>query len=266
MLTNPKYVERIKNMFANTQFDFRMWFVNSPEAGKQAPLQGVGRVSVEWLEDNMPDTLYQIDNAETLNTDRSFGRQAINVIFTSNYPYSKAGGYRPMTGWIIAHRMAHVILNPDRFNWESLMSASRSSTLDVITRDVLDKFQYIFDMYGMRPPLSRNPSFKQTRDPMFLRFLSQIGTMRSARETKVLSWYEFIYECFAQYLLKGAVTFNPPPLQVTQGYAYGRARMSNRLGGPEQSEANYALEYVASVMEQEFDRALNGAMGKIYVM
>ena len=31
LVTNPKSVQKIKNLFARTQHDFAMWFVNSPK-------------------------------------------------------------------------------------------------------------------------------------------------------------------------------------------------------------------------------------------
>jgi hypothetical protein len=264
LVSNPRYVERIKNMFAKTEFDFRMYFVNSreakigladpPQPGERQrydPFLEEGAVTLAWLQDNMPEGLAQIQQQGGFNS------QGINMIFTNNRGDERA----PMTGWIIAHRIGHSVLRPTHGGNDSFFQ---------IEKEIKEKLQYILQMYGVRIPQRGYPGgWSKTEnydDPMMLRFMAQIGSSKAARDNNLRTFAEFNYECFAQYLIAGAVKLNPAPPQFIKSYTYGRPSYSHRLGGPEQSEANYAIEYMAGMMEQEFERALHAAVGKIFVM
>ncbi len=265
LVSNPRYIERIKSMFANTEFDFRMYFVNSKEAlighadvaepgqyQQRAPIVEEGEVTLQWLQQKMPQGLAQIQQQG------GFNPEGINMIFTNN----RGDQGKPMTGWIIAHRIGHSVLRPRR---------DGKNVYNTIQRELQEQIRQIFQMYGVKLPQSvTNRGWGGSQENFdaapVRRFLAQLGTFKSARDNNLRNFSEFIYECFAQYLIKGAITLNPPPVQMITGFAWGRPSYSRRLGQPEQAEANYAVQAIEGMSQQEFERALHAARGKIFVM
>jgi hypothetical protein len=260
LVTNPVYIERIKNMFANTNHDFRLWFVNSAEANRHSE---VGPVDEGWLQENMPQTLAEIQNRG------GFGPEAINVIFTNN----KGAEWRPMTGWIMAHRMGHAILRTG--SGRGTRYGGEHSYFSLLNNELEKKVKELLKVYGQSVPRYRvrNRGYNSYEQPpenmdaaMIRRLLGQIGTFRSARENNMRTSAEFIFECFAQYLLKGQITFNPAPENLVTGHAWGRPQMSYRPGEEGTETANEAIEWLENSMTYEFDNVLSEAIGRIYVM
>ena len=260
LVTNPNYVERIKNMFANTGVDFRLYFVNSPEASHHTE---VGGVDMAWLQQNMPKTLAEI------NERGGFGEDAINVIFTNN----KGAEWRPMTGWIMAHRMGHAIL---RTSLGSRQDA-RETPFWTLYNDLQLKVKQILKAYGQNVPRYQNRDrggygggYQQPPEnfdaAMIRRLLGMIGTFRSARENNMRTAAEFIFECFAQYLVKGQITFNQAPQNIVTGHAWGRPQTSRGPGEEGTETINDAISWLEDSLTQEFESVLHGSVGKIFVM
>lgn len=268
LVSNPRYIERIKNMFAKTQLDFRMYFVNSRNAmlghaervepgeyQRREPYMEEGVVTMKWLQQKMPEELAQMEQQG------GFNPQGINIIFTNNRGDERA----PMTGWIIAHRIGHSVLRPHH---------NPGDFLGPIIKEIQEKLDYVLQMYGTKvPPRQYRTNGRlvvaDSRDydsSIITRLLGQIGTSKASRENNLRTFAEFIYECFAQYLIVGEVRLNPAPPQMILSFSYGRPSYSHTLDRVEQSEADYAIEYLIPMMEQEFDRALHAAVGNIFVM
>jgi hypothetical protein len=251
LVTNPRTVERVKTMWANTQFDFRMWFVNNAEANR---FNQEGTLTIPWMQQNMPKTWAEMQQQGGIGPD------AINMIFASN----KGINWRPMTGWMMAHRMAHSVLAPLN------QAGAGNRPIEYIVREFLQNAQSILGAYSIDMPASRSDqSGMMDRNPKRpeLRYLMMaMGSMKSARTQNIDSGYEFIYECFAQYLLQGAVKFNPLPDKLIVGYSYGRPQYRRVYGEVDLQQANEYADYIAQELDQEFDRALNGVIGKIVMM
>jgi hypothetical protein len=124
MLTNPKAQEIYKKKFSNTDFDFNMYFVNSPAANRHTE---VGQVSIDWVRENLGDEV-----ADEINHDDD----AICVIFTNNKGDKRVN----MTPWVMAHRISHVLSRPG-VNGDYLVNAY-SSFIRELSREV-------FPMYGI---------------------------------------------------------------------------------------------------------------------
>lgn len=263
LASNPNSIERIKNMFANTNHDFRLWFVNNAEANRHTE---EGPVDEGWLQENMPQTLAEI------NARGGFGSESINVIFTNN----KGSQRRPMTGWIMAHRMGHAILRTG--SGRGTRYGGEHSYFTLLNGELEKKVQELLKVYGQSVPRYRtrnqgysgygsyNQPGENYNDMMIRRLLAQIGTFRSARENNMRTSAEFIFECFAQYLLKGQITFNPAPENIVTGHAWGKPQMSYRPGEEGTETANEAIEWLENSMSYEFDNVLSEAIGRIYVM
>lgn len=261
LVTNPVYVERIKNMFANTGYDFRLYFVNSAEANRYTE---IGPVDDEWLQKNMPQTLNEI------NTRGGFGPDAINVIFTNN----KGAEWRPMTGWMMAHRMGHAILRTG--SGRGARYGGEHSYFTLLNTELEKKVKEILKAYGQGMPRFKDRSSgyggygsqpsENFNAAMIRKLLAQIGTFRSARENNMRTSTEFIYECFAQYLLKGEITFNQAPQNITTGQAWGRQRTSRGPGEEGAENVNSIISWLSDSMSYEFGNVLGEAIGRIYVM
>lgn len=249
LVTNPIYVERVKQMFARTDIDFRMFFVNNAEAYRNSLHSGAGGsyggfVDLAWMQERMPKTL------EAINQKGGLSAEALNVIYVGN----KGGFWKPMTGWIMAHRIGHTLLRYD------------TEALRMIERECGDQVKSIFNSYEVEIP-PRTEIFQQSLKGVGLlnRLFWQIGTMKSAREKTIVSPREFLLECFAQYLIQGRVIFNPPPEQIVVKF-YGGQPSYRKIYSPTDYHAvEDSLEYIATSMGQEFDRALQHSRGKVVV-
>jgi hypothetical protein len=253
LLTNPKTVERAKSMWANTQDDFRFWFINNAEANR-AFAQGV--VDMAWMQQNMPKSLAEIQQQG------GFGDQSINMIYAGN----KGGNWRPMTGWMMAHRMAHMVLDGRGSGGISYNRGERP--MDYIAREIIQNISGILQAYNIELPRARTYDLFGPRPttPVLYNLFKQLGTMKSARSNNVDSGYEFIFECFAQYLMTGAVKFNPLPDALIVGYSYGRPQYRRVYGPVDKEQADDYAGYIADILGQEFERALNSVRGKIVIM
>jgi len=102
---------------------------------------------------------------------------------------------------MIAHRLGHALSATGNINgvWETA-----TYKIDSIVTTLLKK------SYRMRP----DGSYVLPQGPVFGRVAEiwaagQLGTMKSARDSRISSVYEFVYELLAQYLLTGRVTLKP---------------------------------------------------------
>ena len=130
---------------------------------------------------------------------------------------SNTGAERYMaSGWILAHRLGHA-LNASRGSslgehWRAMINNLRIRVADVL------KELYDIDVYSKRYDFEG-----EVKREKILKYVAQeLGTMKSARDKKMRSWYEFAYELLAQYLLTGSIRFNPLPRSIVTGIAaYG---------------------------------------------
>jgi hypothetical protein len=270
LISNPAYVQRIKNAFANTPYDFRMWFVNNTEslighADKAEPGEGQrrepfleeGPVTMEWLQQKMPQTLAQIQQQGGL------GEDAINIIFTNNSGAER----RPMTAWIIAHRAGHAILrtvNAKNYTFSGNLYASLEKMIGRLFEMYKTTIPYYKDQrshtaYSWNAPQNRNLDAAIVR-----RLLASLGTFKSARENNLRTAREFIFECFAQYLIQGGVVLNAPQPRIITGYAWGRPQQS--WGQVDQNAAASVVQQMADQMNQAFEEVLSMSAGQIFVM
>lgn len=261
LLTHPKTVERVKNFFRNSPYDIRILLVNSKESSRYVE---VGIVSMEWLEYNMYHTFQEIKDLSYPNN--PFGEESINIIYTNN----SGSEWRPMSPWIMAHRMGHAIFNDfNRGNTpvgtSDILPSLEKEILGYI-KDILANYRAIIQRNSGPGDISYSRFYNIRNQKLFNQFLCMIGPSRACRENKLRNGYEFIYECFAKYLVTGSLEFRSAPEQMLLGYAWGKPRYSPKLGNEELTEVNHLLSIMAQVMEQEFDRALSYAMGKVMVM
>jgi hypothetical protein len=254
ILTSPIAVEKIKRQWENTPFNFEMYLVNDPRVNK-SQFREVGLVDMNFVRYRMGITKDEIPKPD---------ENAITIIFTSN-----TGAERYMaSGWILAHRLGHALARGENAvskMWRRFIEGLRKKIEDILSK-----------VYGIdvRPqPMSYTNyyyDFKAARDKeKILKYVAQeIGTMKSARDKKMRTWFEFAYELLAQYLLTGKITFNPFPKELLIGFGpYGRKQ--TRYSRDEESRETVnleELENIASEIQNDLEYILDAAVGSVFVM
>ena len=247
ILTSPRGVEKIKRQWEKTPFDFDMYLVNDPRVNK-SQFREVGLVDMSFVRDNMKLTADEIPDPDG-NT--------ITIIYTSN-----TGAERYMSsGWILAHRLGHALARGRGFpaeKWQEFIKDLRKRIADIL------KEVYGIDVYGKTYDFQGNAG----RDKILKYVAQQLGTMKSARDNKMRSWYEFAYELLAQYLLTGKITFNPLPQSIITGIAGWGHKQTRYSKDEEAREAinTSELESIALEIEGDLETILGSAIGKVFVM
>lgn len=249
LLTNPRTVQRMKDMFSKTPHPFYFYFVNTPEANR---FTEVGKVSREWLDQNMPLAAKEIPDHP----------DGITIIFTNN----KGAQGVPMTPWITAHRIGHVMSRPNM----QLGGGRQMQGYDKMVREVLMWTAEILEQgYGVpernvRAIDSYSGSSDRPTQLLLKNFWQEIGNFRSARNKKFRDYFEMWNELVAQYLITGEITFRELPK------AFKANRRTYQLQNQDDQlmmeELNQRLEAMASYVEGEMDRLFNEAGGQIFVM
>ena len=239
LIIHPVAIQKVRDFFKNTSVDFDFYFVNLSGRRKFAE---IGNVKEDFIFNPYPKGL-------GIKPDQLKGGKIndnnITVFFVGNTAAEKV----PLTSWTIAHRFGHVV--------------RREYSYNVYTDWLESQFDDILKLYN----ITKDPgSFVQTNS--FLKpkanLFNQIGTMKSARDSKIDRPFEFYYELFAQYLKDGKVTFNRlQPTIVKGSAAYGRkeyARTKNI------EEVNDILDGIERDFGYYAEDVLGGCVGNIYVM
>jgi hypothetical protein len=237
LLQNPKGQAKIIHKWEKTVIPFNIYFINMPEAWKH---KEVGEVSHEWVQQNLPNTYPQLKLRD----------DACNILYTNNV----GDQWMPMTGWVAAHRFAHVIKRLPEFQ------EMQRYIFGVLKR-------ILVAVYGKQEPHRYDFERQADYNRMMTKFVSQIGTFRSARENKIRNEYEFIYELVAQYMITGSVKFNPLPRSFAHGrMAWGRPTRFAYAGAGLDKSANQDLENLAGWVNDACEELMHNCVGRIFVM
>lgn len=247
LLTSPKGVEKIKRQWEKTPFDFDIYLVNDPRVNK-SEFREVGLVDMDFVRDKMQLTPEEVPEPND-NT--------ITIIYTSN-----TGAERYMaSGWILAHRLGHALARGKGSiaeHWQELITHLRKRVADVLKEVYgIDVYSKRFDFVGER-----------NREKILKYVAQQLGTMKSARENKMRSWYEFAYEMLAQYLLTGSIKLNPLPRSILIGFGpYGRKETRSSRDEPAREDINEnELTAIAAEIQSDMEMILGAAVGSVFVM
>jgi len=238
ILTNPKAVQKIHKSWSNSKNDFEFYFLRSFKASKHVE---VGQKSPEWVKEN-------------LEVDIQPNSDAITVIFTQNTGTEKIH----MTAWAMAHRLGHSIKKVKEFEI-------------YFKNEVQKDFREILKNVYQINPFSENPNSLDFNEKGLRALAYAVGTMKSARERKLVNFYEFIYELMAQYIITGKIKLNPLPksLILQLRMAWGRPNnitTNAKVSEEELQEWNDMLEGHAQKYEYHLDTIFDGLVGKIFVM
>jgi hypothetical protein len=175
----------------------------------------------------------------------------ITVFFVGN----TAADIIPMTAWTIIHRVGHVM--------------NRTPQFQDYTKWLDNEFNELLKIYGKSKESTRygNSDYKKSRtfDLAKGRLFNSIGTMRSARDSKLSRrYFEFYYELFVQYLKDGKITFNPLTKNLLVGFGpYGSKSIATTQN---LTEAQEKLDSIANTIPYLIEDVLGANAGDIFVM
>lgn len=261
ILRHPRAIEILKKKLKSNDHIFNLYFLNSEEGKRH---QEVGKVDLDWVEKNLG-----VEVAKAVEpTYQEEGH--VNIIFTNN----NGDQGRPMTAWMIGHRMAHAMSRADYGKGRQF--PSYTAAMDTI----LWHLSIIFDEYGIKdyPDSERKldrtqigyddqPSRnnRKNKQQIMKKFFTQVCTFRSARDNNIRDWFEVTNELFAQYVTTGKVKFNPPPDKFGSKMAFGNGTGEFWLRG-DKSEVEDNLHSLARTLEYYFDELLSDACDGVLVM
>jgi len=250
ILNSDAGVKKIQDKFNNINIaDFNLYFVKKPNASKAREL---GKVSAEYLKDY---TGIEIGKDIPVPSEDS-----ITVVFTNNAASEKV----PLTYWTIAHRIGHAFDATERRNYRSdSYRATFMNRLDKLLDNIL-KECYNYNISKS----SYNRELIFASKPEIRNFFESIGKFRSARMKKLFRSSEFLFECFAQYLLSnGNLTFNdfPKYIQTSNKKAWGNNIGSTLKLQDEYDAENFKTELI-DLMSDYFSYLIGSHINSISIM
>ena len=232
IVKSPKAQQKVYNFFEKSPYNFRLYPLNIPGAGK---FMETGRVKLDWLEKNLPQA------AEIVK--KNPPNDEIIVFYTNNVGANKV----PFTPWIMAHRMGHAF-RPNNYAWGQFAEYWTDQMIQL-----LDGYYgaHVFRM----------------EDPRYIALQNALGTMKSARDRKLSRPYEFLYELLAQYINTGEIKFNPLPKVLGYGkIVYGKHTQAIRLLPTDDAENKSHMEMLERDVAYHLETVLGEAQNKIFVM
>jgi len=245
ILENPKAVDKIHKLWNNTKYDFDFYFLRSYKASKH---KEVGRVSIDWVKENLGEDINPKEDA-------------ITVIFTNNTGDEKI----PMTAWAVAHRLGHAIRKENIFD---------EYFYKKINKDFKEILYYVYGLKFKEYGDSGYNYYNDTPPGLVEKYkkalFTAVGKMKSARDNNLRNSNEFIYELVAQYIIKGKIQFNdlPRSLILDRRMAWGKPNYTQKSIVDEEAykEYNAQMHNNAEAYEHYLDSVFGGLVNKIFVM
>lgn len=263
LVNHDKFKEKLTKFFATTEHPFYIYTLQKP--GVQRNYAEHGYVSLEFANSISPEI------AEMINEVQQSDPDGIHVIYVGN----SGAEYKIMTPWIMAHRMSHAIAANDgragriKGNVVSSMATRLFSEVENVLND-----HYMEDYHR---EMNTADSYKingmwgsAEAQKVYAALFNSIGTMKSARNKKIVRPHEFVHEIFAQYILTGKVTFNKFPASIKLTTPTGRVK--RQYTAHEETDELYAkeLQQLANNLSAELstwcENILSAVSGKIFVM
>lgn len=242
---------KLLKMWLKTEYPFALWFVNSPKIKKY---QELGEVSLEFIRNDVGLTPEEFEPKE----------DCINIIFGGNFGQEKVMG----TPWIWAHRASHAMLRTHGGN--GILDSRRTifKIIKKLTQDIND----IAVIYNLHPyEMGKNDNSKYTKQNSYiLQILYQLGTFKSAREKNLSNAYEFIHECFAQYIIEGKIKFNKLTNELVYGLLPFGKKSIQKLSEKSFNQIKQEIDHVIEMLEESlvyyFDMVCHESINKIFLM
>lgn len=267
LLNNPKAIEKIKNIWLKSDVNLNLILVNR-EQFIQNPTENRYPYSGEYSK-----MLPMRQKAASEFTPQEILREdAINFVILGNW----GGGKVPLTGWMVAHKLGHAILD----NYSGIGTVYKHSgglsgvrQIKKVITDGLNDYRNDFD--------EDSPKWVLIEDikNSFEDETAVFGSYKSARDGKVTDSSEAVLEMFAQFILTGNITFIQEDIQKKGSFPRSRKeylelaandvrakyRQSPDAAGLEFDEVlSNCLEIIQKNAESLFGKILKDAVKKVY--
>jgi len=261
-IPSSEHQEKYREFFKKVPVDvnFYFWDPDSRKADGSKPSKGtimyygiesapvqVGSKPVSWIKEHLGKNAAEWAS-KTSNSSN------ISVIITNNLSDEKLVSLTP---WMLAHRFAHALTGGPK---------SHSPLTGFITRLEKSLLEIIKTGYDVEEADPGHPShlnnyhvWEDAMNALIKHLAHHLGTMRSARKKNLVTYFEFIYELFAQYILKGQIELNPLPEKFHDDHP--RTRDERKW-----KKALQLWARLPRIAEEEVKNAFHLAKGKIYVM
>jgi hypothetical protein len=245
LLNNPKAIEKVKSIWLKSDVNLNLIFVNRehlvqnptqnrrPYSGERTRMSSADQTAVG---DFTPHSLLKQD--------------AINFIILGNW----GGGKVPLTGWIIAHKLGHAIL--DDYSGVGAVGSKYpgwSNGPRRIKKEITSGLNYYQSKFEEDSPqwmlIADIKSSFEDETQLF-------GTYKSARDSKVADASEAILEMFAQFILTGKVTFSQKEIQDKNTFSRSRREYLDLAAHDVRSKFRKSPESAGS----EFDQILSNCL------
>jgi hypothetical protein len=201
-MSNPKWLKKVEHYFSRVPQNINLYLVNVADFVGAVGIRfnryrNLGRLD-EWSGIRSLAEVQKIIGKVPPNAE-----QSITVVLVEN----EGDGRIPLTPWMVAHRMAHALLTPDRGD----IGIARGAFLDKANTFIsgaanrLSKIPHIRDELEA---LGHNPDVLAPIQKIQLIGM-ELAKFKSAQTGKIPEGREgeLIVELLAQYLVQGKITF-----------------------------------------------------------
>lgn len=259
LLTSPRAIKKIHDLWNRCPVVFDIYLVNTPQTNK-TDYREIGPVD--------PSEYPGLDNI-------NFSDDAVNIVFTNNMGVESV----PLTGWVMAHRFAHVLRYSATYTWNKDWLAIVDAIEGHLDRIIeafslpdrypynLSKYEGRGDGYGYYGQVHRNADRRRAYERYRKALAEQLGTSRAARTRNLRNTYEWYYELVAQWIITGRIRFRKLGQTVDFGPApFGRRFERHLADAPMVYQLNNYGEKLASELEIMIENLVESAVGKVFLM
>jgi hypothetical protein len=252
IIQSPAAVNKIRLAWAKIPQKFNFWMLNAPEPTKSS------NVAVYDIADFEKDHRF-----DPYRDQIKPSSDAINVIFTTNL--TSVSNYKPMTAWIMAHRLMHSI----QFGLGKRFK-DQYAIYSKIERDMAALLVKTMQAYGYDTTASKNDlpviSWNAKAGNSLI---SKLFTMRSARSGKIENQGDAAAELMAQHMLTGRISFNELPSNLSHPKSYrGDAPIvhSRPINPAVAADLNARWQSLGKRLDRQFEQLLDSLIGKVLVL
>ena len=292
LLSSPRGIEKIRKQWEKTSHIFDMYLLNIPSLNKpeykeyglvksDSDLALTIRLALSGGRQEDYDEMNREERLAALKgsfkTPMPKSDDAITILFNGNYGDQKV----PMTGWIMAHRVGHVVSRTagygiggrnSRLRYQVPEFADFVNEVNYMFREAVKPYRGTEGMQRVNPwstSVEYSSPGKEDVRKQYLNIAHQIGTFKSARDRKIRNIFEFYHELFAQYLITGSIKFNTLPKSLTvkrrewghEDKVYLQQDAEDWL-----EQTNELLESQAYAIGLKIQKILDTMVGKTFLM
>jgi hypothetical protein len=253
IVTNPKAHMKIRRVLEKAPLPINLVFVNHTK--QYADAENIGDPDRHFVGGHMQNAhrasgeMSEAQFKATFGIDLKRDPSALTAVFAFN----EGSDRRPLTPWIIAHRLCHLV--------EEWNGRDGGGIVPVMI-DLQKRWRDLgYDVVGVT-------------DITWV--LQDIGTTKASRDRQIVNIGEFVAECFAQYLVTGKIKLNRVTHEMESTIPTDVHRLTPKLAQmvaaspkitlPDPDAINVELQYWARSAEAAFLSALRSLQGKIVVM